>query len=232
MDKYVAYYRVSTKKQGRSGLGLEAQQRAVSGYIRNGNILKEFTEKETGTSKRSRPILNEAIELCKETGAKLVIAKLDRLARDVYFISKLRRAGVDFVCCDNPNANKLTINLLASIAEDEAEAISSRTKQGLSSIKERINRDGVYISRSGNKITSLGNPNNLDEEARKKGRNVIKKRYANNPNTKLSRPYANELKRRGLELSEIAKLLNENGYVTAHGKEYTRQTVYKLLKTK
>ena len=189
MDIYVAYYRVSTKRQGESGLGLEAQVRMVEGYARNGVIIKEFTEKETGTSKRERPILAEAIEMCKETGAKLLIAKLDRLARDVHFISSLSRTGVDFVCCDNPNANKLTINLLASVAESEAEAISSRTKAGLGSIKERIKKDGSYVSRSGRMITSLGNPGNLTDEGRRKGGDVISQRFKNNRNTRMARPY-------------------------------------------
>lgn len=229
-NRYVAYYRVSTKRQGESGLGLEAQVRMVEGYARNGVIIKEFTEKETGTSKRERPILAEAIEMCKETGAKLLIAKLDRLARDVHFISSLSRTGVDFVCCDNPNANKLTINLLASVAESEAEAISSRTKAGLGSIKERIKKDGSYVSRSGRMITSLGNPGNLTDEGRRKGGDVISQRFKNNRNTRMARPYAMELRGRGLELKEIAEKLNSNGFITATGKQFNKYSVHKLIK--
>lgn len=230
MDRYVAYYRVSTKKQGESGLGLEAQVRMVEGYARNGVIIKEFTEKETGTSKRERPILAEAIEMCKETGAKLLIAKLDRLARDVHFISSLSRTGVDFICCDNPNANKLTINLLASVAESEAEAISARTKAGLASIKERIRKDGMYLSRSGRNITSLGTPENLTDEGRRKSGEVIKQRFKNNRNTRMARPYASELKDKGLELIEIADKLNSNGFITATGRQFNKFSVYRLMK--
>lgn len=230
MDRYVAYYRVSTKRQGDSGLGLEAQKRMVEGYVRNGIIIKEFTEKETGTSKRERPILAEAIEMCKETGAKLLIAKLDRLARDVHFISSLSRTGVDFICCDNPNANKLTINLLASVAESEAEAISSRTKAGLGSIKERIKKDGSYLSRSGRRITSLGTPDNLTDEHRRKGGDVISQRFKNNRNTRMARPYAMELRGRGLELTDIAEKLNSNGFITATGKQFNKYSVHKLIK--
>jgi DNA invertase Pin-like site-specific DNA recombinase len=206
MDRYVAYYRVSTKRQGESGLGLEAQVRMVEGYARNGVIIKEFTEKETGTSKRERPILAEAI------------------------ISSLSRTGVDFVCCDNPNANKLTINLLASVAESEAEAISSRTKAGLGSIKERIKKDGSYVSRSGRMITSLGNPGNLTDEGRRKGGDVISQRFKNNRNTRMARPYAMELRGRGLELKEIAEKLNSNGFITATGRQFNKYSVHKLIK--
>jgi DNA invertase Pin-like site-specific DNA recombinase len=230
MERYVAYYRVSTKKQGESGLGLEAQVRMVQGYARNGSIVEEFTEKETGTSKRERPILAEAIEMCKETGAKLLIAKLDRLARDVHFISSLSRTGVDFICCDNPNANKLTINLLASVAESEAEAISARTKAGLASIKERIRKDGMYLSRSGRNITSLGTPENLTDEGRRKSGEVIKQRFKNNRNTRMARPYASELKDKGLELIEIADKLNSNGFITATGRQFNKFSVYRLMK--
>ena len=230
MERYVAYYRVSTKRQGESGLGLEAQVRMVHGYVRNGVIIKEFTEKETGTSKRERPILSEAIETCKETGSKLLIAKLDRLARDVHFISSLSRTGVDFVCCDNPNANKLTINLLASVAESEAEAISSRTKHGLESIRERIRKYGYYVSRSGRKITSLGKPDNATDDGRRKGGEVIRQRFMNNRNTKMARPYAMELRGRGLELTEIAEKLNSNGFITATGRQYNKYSVHKLIK--
>jgi DNA invertase Pin-like site-specific DNA recombinase len=230
MERYVAYYRVSTKKQGESGLGLEAQVRMVQGYARNGSIVEEFTEKETGTSKRERPILAEAIEMCKETGAKLLIAKLDRLARDVHFISSLSRTGVDFICCDNPNANKLTINLLASVAESEAEAISARTKAGLGSIKERIRKEGSYVSRSGRNITSLGTPENLTDEGRRKSGEVIKQRFKNNRNTRMARPYASELKDKGLELIEIADKLNSNGFITATGRQFNKFSVYRLMK--
>jgi len=230
MERYVAYYRVSTKKQGESGLGLEAQVRMVEGYARNGSIVEEFTEKETGTSKRERPILAEAIEMCKETGSKLLIAKLDRLARDVHFISSLSRTGVDFICCDNPNANKLTINLLASVAESEAEAISARTKAGLASIKERIRKDGMYLSRSGRNITSLGTPENLTDEGRRKSGEVIRQRFKNNRNTRMARPYASELKDKGLELIEIADKLNSNGFITATGRQFNKFSVYRLIK--
>jgi len=137
-NKYVAYYRVSTKRQGQSGLGLEAQQRAVHGLTdgSQGPLLAEYVEVETGKSAK-RPKLNDAIQHAQLTNSTLVVAKLDRLARNAQFTRCLREAGVPFVCCDNPQANELTIDLLSVIAEHEAKAISVRTKEALASAKAR-----------------------------------------------------------------------------------------------
>ncbi len=128
--KFIAYYRVSTEKQGASGLGLEAQREAVINHIKPENIFKEFTEIESGR-KKDRPILLQAIQLCKEHEGTLVIAKLDRLARNVAFVSTLLESGIKFVCCDMPTANELTIHIYSAIAQDEAKRISQRTKEAL-----------------------------------------------------------------------------------------------------
>lgn len=135
---YIAYYRVSTTRQGQSGLGLEAQQQAVKQYLNGGNwqILAEFTEIESG-KRNDRPKLAEAIALCKRLQATLVIAKLDRLARNVHFISGLMESGVEFVAVDNPNANRLMLHMLAAFAEHEREQISRRTKDALAAAKAR-----------------------------------------------------------------------------------------------
>ena len=120
----VTYLRVSTARQGKSGLGLEAQQKAVADYLSTGqwNLLEEFVEVESGKNSK-RPKLLEAIELCKASGAKLLVAKLDRLARDAAFLMNLKDAGIDFVCADMPEANRLTIGIMALVAEQEREAI-------------------------------------------------------------------------------------------------------------
>jgi DNA invertase Pin-like site-specific DNA recombinase len=142
---FVAYYRVSTERQGRSGLGLEAQKAAVRDYLNGGNwkIVAEFVEVESG--KRSdRPQLAAALAACALRGAKLIIAKLDRLARNVAFVSNLMEAGVDFVAVDFPTANRLTVHILAAVAEHEAKMISERTKAALAAAKARGQKLGGY----------------------------------------------------------------------------------------
>lgn len=137
MSQFVAYYRVSTDRQGESGLGLEAQRTAVARHVAAASLLAEFKEIESGKNHTNRPQLTAALALCKKNRATLVIAKLDRLARDVHFISGLMKAGVDFVAVDMPQANKLTVHILAAVAEHEREAISQRTKAALAAAKAR-----------------------------------------------------------------------------------------------
>jgi DNA invertase Pin-like site-specific DNA recombinase len=136
--KFVAYYRVSTQRQGRSGLGLEAQRSAVRDHLNEGTwrVVAEFTEVESG-KRKDRPKLAEALAACRVHGAKLVIAKLDRLARNVAFVSNLMEAGVDFEAIDFPQANRLTIHILAAVAEHEARVISERTRAALAAAKRR-----------------------------------------------------------------------------------------------
>src|SRR5215468_2270135 len=136
--KFIAYYRVSTKRQGRSGLGLEAQEAAVRDFLNGGNwrLVKEFTEIESG-KRTDRPQLEKACQACRVYGAKLIIAKLDRLARNVAFISNLMESGVEFEAVDFPQANRLTIHIMAAMAEHEAKMISERTKAALAAAKRR-----------------------------------------------------------------------------------------------
>jgi len=143
--KFVAYYRVSTDKQGRSGLGLDAQRKAVVDYLDGGKwtLLDEFTEIESG-KRNDRPELERALAACKKHRAKLVIAKLDRLSRNLAFIATLMERKVEFVCCDNPHANKLTLHIFAAIAEHERDAISARTKAALAAAKAKGKRLGNY----------------------------------------------------------------------------------------
>ncbi len=139
--RYVAYYRVSTQRQGMSGLGLEAQRAAVKAFLqvgRPGELVADFTEVESGRKTDSqRPELAKAIEACRIYRARLVVAKLDRLARNAFFLHQLKASGIEFVCCDMPDANHLTISILAAVAEDEARRISDRTKAALAVRKAR-----------------------------------------------------------------------------------------------
>ena len=136
--RFIAYFRVSTARQGRSGLGLEAQRAAVVAYLNGGSweLLEEFTEVESG-KRNDRPQLAAALTACRIHKATLIIAKLDRLARNVAFVSKLMEAGVDFIAVDFPQANKLTLHILAAVAEHEAQMISERTKSALAAAKAR-----------------------------------------------------------------------------------------------
>ncbi len=149
-DKFIAYHRVSTQKQGASGLGLEAQKEAVSRFLNGGywELVGEYVEVETGKGADAlakRPQLKAALAACRKEGATLVIAKLDRLARNVHFVSGLMESKVKFVACDMPEANELTIHIMAAFAEHEAKRISQRTKDALAVAKSR----GVVLGRAG-----------------------------------------------------------------------------------
>jgi DNA invertase Pin-like site-specific DNA recombinase len=142
--RFVPYYRVSTDRQGRSGLGLEAQQKAVRDYLNGAawEIVGEFVEVESG-KRADRPELARALDACRKHKARLVIAKLDRLSRNLAFIATLMEAGVEFLAVDNPHASKLTLHILAAVAEHEREAISERTKAALAAAKARGKRLGT-----------------------------------------------------------------------------------------
>src|SRR3989344_4578374 len=136
--RFIAYYRVSTARQGRSGLGPDAPREAVRSYLNGGawSLVAEVTEVESG-KRNDRPKLTEALRLCRLHKATLIIAKLDRLARNVAFVSSLMESGVEFTAVDFPQANRLTVHILAAVAEHEAKAISERTKSALAAAKAR-----------------------------------------------------------------------------------------------
>ena len=137
--KIVSYLRVSTAKQGASGLGLDAQRAAVSGFLAGGrwSFVREVVEVESG-KRADRPRLDEALKLCRLHGATLLVAKLDRLSRNAAFLFNLRDAGVRFIAADMPEANELTVNIMAAVAEAERKAIAKRTKEALAAAKVRL----------------------------------------------------------------------------------------------
>ncbi len=235
MKKYVCYYRVSTKKQGSDGLGISAQKDAVKKYIGKDaiEILGEFTEVETGTRKRKRIEIYKAIELAKKQGATLLVAKLDRLARDVEFTSALYNAGVDFICCDNPTANKLTIQLLSVIAEHEAESISNRIRSALAIKKDRI-ENGNTINKDGSEMKPvngryrLGNPNGFGNY-QKLGVQKIKELAATNKANIQAMDIICSARKQNLTLKQIADKLNALQYSTRLGKSFTPTQVHRLL---
>ncbi|WP_207436069.1 recombinase family protein [Sabulibacter ruber] len=216
MRKYVAYYRVSTKMQGQSGLGLEAQRSAVRQFVKQHDlILEEFTEVESG-KKNNRGELVAAIDRAKRTQATLIIAKLDRLSRNAAFIFTLRDSGVDFVCADMPEANTLTIGIFAVLAQHERELISSRTKAALKAKKEQ----GF----------TLGTPANLTQEARVKGLAVRRNNANQNKRNRQALTLIRIYREKGYTYQRIAEELNEGGYVTRNGKPFMKGTVHYLLK--
>ena len=139
---FIAYYRVSTDRQGASGLGLDAQRQAVGQHVGAGQLIAEYTEIESGRRHTNRPQLLAALAECRKRRAVLLIARLDRLARNVAFIANLMEGGADFIACDMPTANRLTIHILAAVAEHEREMISKRTKVALAEAKRRGTRLG------------------------------------------------------------------------------------------
>ncbi len=201
--RFVAYYRVSTDKQGRSGLGLDAQREAVRAYLNGGawQLVAEVTEIESG--KRSdRPKLTEALRLCRLHGATLVIAKLDRLARNVAFVSGLMESGVEFVAVDFPTANRLTVHILAAVAEHEAKMISERTRAALAAAKAR----GVKLGGDRGRfvgVRALGNPASAAVRAAR-----ADKRAAD------LAPMIEELQASGLSLRAVAAELTHRGIET------------------
>jgi DNA invertase Pin-like site-specific DNA recombinase len=220
MCRVVAYYRVSTEGQGRSGLGLEAQRQAVTGLCaaRDWQIIAEFTEVESG-KRNSRPQLSAALNRAKIMGAKLVVAKLDRLSRDAEFTLRIRNSGVDFACADNPDVNRLTIGLLAVINEDERERISERTRAALGAAKAR----GVR----------LGNPQGAAPLHRAgKGNGAALEAVRENAANRATdyAPIIADIRAVGAtSLPAIAKELNERGIITPRGGRWHPSSVRNLL---
>jgi len=219
--KFVAYYRVSTVKQGKSGLGLEAQKEAVSKYLNGGrwNLVGEFIEVESG-KRKDRPALTEALALCRLHNATLVIAKLDRLARNVLFTATLMESSVKFTAVDFPDANNLTIHILAAVAEHEAAMISTRTKAALAAAKAR----GVVLG--------CGNDNIATYAA------VGAKASALQRSAKAEKRTADLLPRihhhqadGATTLRQIANRLNAEGITTARGGQWSAVQVQRVMQT-
>jgi DNA invertase Pin-like site-specific DNA recombinase len=209
---YMAYYRVSTDRQGRSGLGLEAQQQAVQQFLHGrGQIVDSFTEVESG-KRHDRPKIAAALDACRKHKAVLIIAKLDRLARNVHFISGLMESGVEFVAVDMPEANRLTIHILAAVAEHEREMISKRTKEALKDAKVRGVKLGSPEPKKGAAIRSQV----LREKAERFATNIL--------------PIIHGLQQQGITSNRaIAKALNARGIKTANNCRWYDTTVRNIL---
>lgn len=217
--KFVAYYRVSTDRQGASGLGLEAQRDAIHRFLNGGrwSVIGEFTEIESGTRKRlaKRPMLEGALKLCKKEKATLVVAKLDRLARDVQFISELLNSQVKFVCADSPEADRTFLQMMSVFAEYEGRRIGERTKAALQQLKKQGKKLGSPTPEIGSKAGTEVLVAQADAYAEKVG------------------PIVREIQKRSgaATLREIAHALQQKGVLTPRGNsEWRPSQVSNLLK--
>lgn len=218
--KAIVYLRVSTQRQGHSGLGLEAQQASIDAFIkqRDAVVLKTFAEIESGKN-NARPELQKALHLAKVTGGTLVIAKLDRLSRNAAFLLALRDSGVKFCAADLPDVDRTTVGVLAVIAEAEREMISKRTKEALAQAKRRGVRLGCPLGAEPFRKAGKGNLaaiRTVAENADKHAENL--------------RPIIESLREDGISsLGRIAQALEERGILTARGGKWHRCTVRDLL---
>lgn len=219
-ERFVAYLRVSTQRQGYSGLGLEAQREIIHNYLGERKPIFEYVEVESGRkTDKGRPKLKEALSQCRTYGAKLIVAKLDRLARNVSFLSALLDSDVEIVFCDFPQANKMVLHILASISQYEAELISTRTRQALAAKKARG--------------CKLGNPEHLLDKhktAIENSNNTNRKKAEDNPNNKRAVAMLRILADQGMTLTEMTEKLNMEGFVTSKGYQFRASQVFVLLK--
>lgn len=214
-DKFIAYHRVSTAKQGQSGLGLEAQQIAVAAYLNGGawELIMEFQEVETGKGAdplAKRPQLRAALKACRDHGATLIIAKLDRLARNVHFVSGLMESKVKFVACDMPEANELTIHIMAAFAEHEAKRIGQRTKDALAVARGH----GVVLGKAG---------------AANLRPNIQERQHAANAFAEKLRPLFESMRARGLSQRGIVTELNTVGVPAVAGGAWQLAQVQRVI---
>lgn len=212
---YILYLRASTQRQGQSGLGLEGQRLIAHRFIQpSDRILTEYIEVESGR-KNNRPEMAKAIIETRTYGATLLVAEMSRLARSVYFTSRLMEERVRFKACDIPNADEFTINIMAAVAQKAAKDISESTRRGLAAKRER-----GY---------TLGRPENFTDSSRELGRLTVQRNAQEAVPNKQARRLASLLRRDGLTLAAIATELNMHGYRTRRGKEFHKTTILRLL---
>ena len=215
---YIAYLRQSTIKQEISGLGVEAQREIIQNHLKDKKPIAEYIETESGR-KSNRPKLIEALGECRKTGSTLIVAKLDRLSRNVAFTSKLLESDVEIVFCDFPEANKLVLHIISSIAEYEANLISQRTVQSLKAKKAR----GIKLGKPENLLDNL-------ERAVRNSNRTNRQKALDNPNNKRAVALLKKLVQEEKSLSEMARILNKEGFVTARGCQFRASQVNILIK--
>lgn len=213
---YIAYLRQSTKKQEASGLGIAAQREIIQSYLNGAPILEEYIETETGKD-NNRPKLKAALVLCRQNSSILICAKLDRLSRNVAFTSRLLESDVEIIFCDFPQANRLILHIISSIAEYEAKLISERTRQSL-----KVRKDGG---------AKLGKPENLLNNHNKAIRRSVKTnqdKARHNQNNRRATALISMLKKEGRTYTQIAESLNKQGFKTSRGCKFYAPQVWRL----
>lgn len=222
MEKYIGYFRISTQHQVRTdntSLGIESQKTAVRNFIgSNGTLIQEHVEIESGKN-NNRPILERAIQEAEKTGATLIIAKLDRLSREVGFLfqlkSRIQNSGVKIKSLDIPNMDTLNLGIYGTIAQHERETISNRTKNALAELK----RKGV----------KLGKPENLTAKARQKGQSVIKRNALENDRNRQAQAIILACKEKAMTYRQTADYLNQLNFRTRYDKTFQSTTVHRLF---
>lgn len=217
---YICYYRVSTKRQGQSGYGLKAQSEAIFKFIRpDDHVIREFTEIESATGSKDRPELTKAVKLCRETGATLITARLDRLYRNVYMMSKLMESKIEIVFCDFPDASKFTLHILAAIAEYESTRISTNTKLALKQVKKTGSKSG----------RPSGKPTGFTNVDRRMGPIAHYKKYLDYPQNKMAFAFVRQItSTQHMTSKQLAAALNVNSYTTHLDREWEAGDVIKL----
>jgi DNA invertase Pin-like site-specific DNA recombinase len=227
--RFVSYLRVSTQRQWRSGLGREAQQEAVNQFLNGGRhkVVGEFEEIESGKRDDNRPELQKALAMCRIHRATLLVAKIDRLARNVAFVSKLMESGVKFQAVDMPEANNLTVHILAAMAEHEAKMISERTKAALAAVKRRGTKLGGV-----RRLKKTGQPWDVASVAHKgRTEGLLVRREKRDRFVADIMPMIEEQRRLGATtLQQIADALNANGAPAPRGGEWSAMQVMRVLK--
>lgn len=238
MNKYVVYYRLSLMKFGSVGLGLDAQRAMFEAFrvSRPGDVLGEYTEIETGkTLKKSlkRPELTKAIERARVTNATLVIARLDRLARNVAFTSALMESGLDFVCCDMPTADRFTLHIISAVAEREGQMISERTSAALQALKARGVKLGSARDGHWDGMTKKGDATRLErrdaglQKAQQSSREVIQEEMSRQYEPII--PWIREMRAAGMTMQGIVDALNAKGCRTRRDMPWNMGTLHRLI---
>lgn len=226
---YIVYYRASTEKQ-RDGLGLDAQKQAINKFIETygGNVIDVVEEIVSGGS-LDRKGFDQALQLAKETGSTLLVHRIDRLSRSGFMtIALLEQEKVNFIEADSPNDSAFSKNIKFLVAKEEKEKIQSRVKGALAEINTKISKNGFHISKAGNKITSLGSPENLSDLSRIKSIKSRRQKALNNINNRKAFSVVELME--GASLRKIASYLNENGFKTSRGGTFSAIQVSNLKK--